>query len=223
MPIDHWLNSLPQASSRFVETDLGALAGPTAYPFLNAGTVRAQITRLSGHLAREDEPGRRLAIGYSLYLRQMDVIQEASVRTACAGACPRPPVGCCNAEHHMILSTADLMFSLPSPAALRLAHVITGMQRRERDHSASQGMALTSGHCSCLAATGCALRLFKSPRCAHYLCPDVENTLLLRHGEKASAFIGAMRAMARGTISSSRDFTSPPVLAAAALIFPQMA
>ena len=187
MPIDNWLDALDQNSSRHVDADLLALAG-LSYPFLSAQTVCTQIELLSGHLAGLGNAGRRLTISYSLYARQMDAIQESSVRGICAGSCMRPPVGCCNADHYVILSPADLMISRPSAAALQLAHIIAGMQRTERAHSVTCGQVLKNAYCGFLSTTGCTLRLFKSPRCSHYLCAQAEESLRLRHGPSTTAF-----------------------------------
>ncbi|MBI4805963.1 MAG: hypothetical protein HY795_12080 [Desulfovibrio sp.] len=214
MPIDHWLDALTQANSRHVDSDLLALAD-LPYPFLTAQTVCSQIELLSGHLAQVNDTGRRLAIAYSLYTRQMDSIQESSVRGMCAGSCMRPPVGCCNADHFVILSPADLMVSQPSATALQLSHVISGMQRTEHNHSIKNGKTLRNAYCSCLSTSGCTLRLFKSPRCTHYLCKDVEESLRVSHGLSSSAFIEAMRSSASATITSSKDFTNGHVLTAA--------
>jgi len=221
MPVDHWLASLSQGSPRFIDGDLAALGCPSAsYPFLAHAAVASQIELLSGHLAQVSETCRRLAIAYSLYMRQMDAIQDASVRVICAGTCDRPPVGCCNANHHAILSPSDVMVSRPTNTAMHLAHVITGLQRSEHEHRVDQGSALTPGYCSCLSSFGCTLSLFKSPLCAHYLCGSVQESLRLEHGAPATAFIDAMHAVASQTITSSRDFTDQKVLSAAVLLFP---
>lgn len=218
MPIDNWLDDLDQNSSRHVDSDLLALAD-LSYPFLSAQTVCNQVEHLSNHLAAVDNAGRRLAIAYSLYARQMDAIQETSVRGMCAGSCTRPPVGCCNADHFVILSPADLMISRPSAAALQLSHIITGMQRNERNHSVKCGQTLRNAYCGCLSTTGCTLRLFKSPRCSHYLCDDAEESLRLRYGPSTSAFIDAMHSTASTTITCSEDFTNQDVMAAATALF----
>lgn len=224
MAIDHWLGSLSQGSTKSIDQDVAALSGASApYPFLSDAAVAVQIERLSGHLALVSEACRRLAIAYSLYMRQMDAIQESSVRPMCAGACERPPTGCCNANHYVILSPSDLMVSRPSAMAMHLSHVITGLQRSEREHRVGQGQSLTPGYCSCLSSTGCTLSLFKSPLCAHYLCGSVQDSLRQTHGSPASAFLDAMHATATRTISASRDFTNPSVLSAAVLLFPKQA
>jgi len=215
MPIDFWLKALTQTSSHHVDSDLVALAD-LPYPFLTAQTVCSQIELLSGHLAKVDDTGRRLTIAYSLYTRQMDAIQESSVRGMCAGSCMRPPVGCCNADHFVILSHADLMVSCPSATALQLCHYISGMQRTEHNHSVKNGKTLRKAYCGCLSTTGCTLRLFKSPRCSHYLCKEVEESLRLSHGVSSFAFIDAMRSSASATITSSNDLTNKGVLTAAA-------
>lgn len=221
MPVDHWLDSLSQGSPKFIDGDLAALGGASiAYPFLTDTVIASQIEQLSGHLVRVSETCRRLAIAYSLYMRQMDSIQDTSVRMICAGACDRPPVGCCNANHHVILSPSDVMVSRPTNTAMHLAHVITGLQQSEHEHRVDQGSTPTPGYCSCLSSSGCTLSLFKSPLCAHYLCGSVQQSLRREHGAPASAFIDAMHAVASQTITSSRDFTDQKVLNAAVLLFP---
>lgn len=220
MPIDHWLSALSQNHSRHVDGDLAALT-QLGYSMLADQTVSNQIERLSGHLAGVDDTGRRLAIAYSLYVRQMDAFQQASVRPSCAGACQRPPVGCCTADHFVILSPADFMISRPSARAMQLAYIISGLQKIESAHAVASGQTLTGRHCACLSDTGCTLRLFKSPRCLHYLCGDVENTLTARHGENAKAYIAAMRETATRTITTTADFTGRDSLDAACRLFAQ--
>lgn len=224
MPVDHWLNSLSQGNPKCIDGDLVALGSSSLdYPFLTNAIVASQIEFLSGHLAQVSETCRRLAIAYSLYMRQMDAIQDVSIRVICAGACDRPPVGCCNANHHVILSPSDVMVSRPTNTAMHLAHVITGLQRSEHEHRVDQGSMLTPGYCSCLSSSGCTLSLFKSPLCAHYLCGSVQESLRQEHGVPASAFIEAMHAMASQTVTSSRDFTDQNVLNTAVLLFPDKA
>ncbi|MFP5222327.1 MAG: hypothetical protein ACLGSA_08565 [Acidobacteriota bacterium] len=224
MPVDHWLNSLSQSNAKCIAGDLVALGSSSlAYPFLSDAVVANQIELLSGHLARVSETCRRLTIAYSLYMRQMDAIQDASVRVICAGACDRPPVGCCNANHHVILSPSDVLVSRPTNTALHLSHVITGLQRSEHEHRMDQGSTPTPGYCSCLSRSGCTLSLFKSPLCAHYLCVSVQQSLRREHGAPAAAFIEAMHAVASQTVISSRDFTDQNVLNTAVPLFPTRA
>jgi hypothetical protein len=218
MPIDHWLETLSPHGHHMVDGDLAALA-VRPYPFLSADSVCNQITRLSKHLGALRNDVRRQAIAYSLYVRQLDAIQEAGPRDRCKGGCPRPPVGCCTANHFVILSLSDVLVGGPSPAAMHLSHVITGLQRNETAHSVSHGQVLSPGHCDCLAADGCTLRLFKSPRCVHYLCREVEDALRLEHGGQAPAFIAAMKAVATQTITAVGDFTGAEVISTALALF----
>jgi len=219
MPVDHWLASLSQGSPRFIDGDLAALGGTSnSHRFLTDAVVASQIELLSGHLAQVSETCRRLTIAYSLYMRQMDTIQDISVRVICAGSCDRPPVGCCNANHHVILSPSDVMVSRPTNTAMHLAHVIAGLQHSEHEHRMGQGSTLTPGYCSCLSSSGCTLSLFKSPLCAHYLCGSVQESLLREHGASATAYIDTMHDMASKTISTSQDFTDPGILDAWAML-----
>lgn len=221
MPIDRWLDSLDDTDHRRVDGDLAALAD-LPYPFLTDPQSAHQIERLSGHLFRLPEAARRQAIAYSLYVRQLDAIQEDALRGYCAEDCPRPPVGCCNADHFTVLSTADILLYQPSAAAMQLSHVIDGLQRQERRHALAHGCVLTRAHCACLCESGCSLRLFKSPRCVHYLCQGAEASLTRLLGAQSASFLDAMRETARQTISTTRDFTCQAVLDEAALLFPDL-
>lgn len=214
MAPEPWLDALPQKRDTAADGDLSALCA-TAHPFLSDAAVRRQITRLSGYLSGLDESMRRRVIAYSLYVRQLDVIQAAATRDFCRDGCERPPVGCCNANHFEILSLADMMIARPSPAALELSHVIGALQRLETDFEVERGRHLTDGHCDCLAADGCTLRLFKSPRCVHYLCAELHRDLATRFGQAATPFCAAMGQVAVQTISTTADFTDPAILDAA--------
>lgn len=155
-------------------------------------------------------------------MRQLDVIQEqeATIRTLCADQCDRPPVGCCTGEHHVLLSLADILISQPTQDALHLAHVLTGLQRREHDNALGQGMIPAPGPCHCLTESGCSLRLFKSPRCLHYLCPQVQRALIAVHGDSVVGFLEAMHETCNTVIRGLDDFTSGQVIAAAETLFP---
>ena len=223
MPIDNWLDSLPQQGHACVDGDLEALAAP-ARPFMNAQSTSNQIEKLSGHLGGLKEPVRRLVIGYSLYIRQLDTMLESGPRSLCASGCPRPPAGCCNRDHFITLSTLDIMSAQRSPLALHMAHVIGTLQQSECTHSLAQGRVRKPGYCSCLAEDGCTMRLFKSPRCAHYLCEGVEQAVQAQHQGRATDFLAAMHSTVRSRIFPPGDFTNPEVIATgAALFWPQQA
>lgn len=221
MPVDHWLASLSQGNPRFIDGDLAALGCPSvSYPFLAHAVVASQIELLSGHLAQVSETCRRLAIAYSLYMRQMDAIQDTSVRVICAGSCDRPPVGCCNANHHVILSPSDVMVSRPTNTAMHLAHVITGLQRSEHEHRVEHGSALPPRP----LLLPLQLRLHLEPL---QVPPLRTLPVRLRAGvatpETWRSRHGLHRRHARRgsqTITSSRDFTDQKVLSAAVLLFP---
>ncbi|MDQ7831672.1 MAG: hypothetical protein RDU30_08065 [Desulfovibrionaceae bacterium] len=214
MAPEPWLDALPQKRGTAADGDLSVLCA-TAYPFLSDAAVRRQITRLSGYLATLAESMRRRVIAYSLYVRQLDVIQAAATRDFCRDDCARPPVGCCNANHFEILSLADMMIARPSPAAMELSHVIGQLQRLETGFEVEHGRCLTPGYCDCLAADGCTLRLFKSPRCVHYLCAELGRDLATRYGPAATPFCAAMAQVAVQTITTTADFTDPAILDAA--------
>jgi len=218
MAPEHWLDELPQTRARAADDDLSILCADP-YPFLGDAAVRRQITRLSGHLAGLADAMRRRVIAYSLYVRQLDVIQAAATRDFCRDGCMRPPVGCCNANHFEILSLADVMVARPSQTAMELAHVIAALQRQETDFELDSGRSLPSGHCGCLASDGCTLRLFKSPRCVHYLCAELGGSLTERFGPAAASFLAAMAQVAVQTITTTADFTDPAILDAAGTLF----
>ncbi|WP_243368649.1 hypothetical protein [Fundidesulfovibrio soli] len=219
MPASGWLRSLKPASQAFIDGDMDCLA-PLDYPFLNQGQVCEQVECLSGHLGRLGLEHRRAVIGYSLYTRQLEAVQERTGKAFCAGNCGRPPVGCCNAAHYRVHSLADFMIGRPSGLAMQLAASIEGLQRSEDAWSRHEGLTHTSDHCAYLAERGCTLLLFKSPRCIHYICPHLEADLLLRFPGAAPAYAAAMSVAAVSTSLRSADFTSPEVLAAACLMLP---
>lgn len=218
MSIENWLGALSQHDHSYVDGDLEALAS-RPYPFLTGQNASHQIEFLSGHLGRLKSVIRRHVIAYSLYIRQMDVILESGPRSTCAGHCPNPPAGCCNRNHYVIMNMTDLMSSRGSPAALHMAHVIGQLQKLESAYNLGPNRSIRPGFCSCLAEDGCTMRLFKSPRCAHYLCEELELSMQNRHGEGADLFLAAMKFTVTSTISSPRDFTNPDVIAQGALLF----
>ena len=220
MPFEIWLRNLPENSPRHVKADLDA-CHLDHLPFLHHDLADYQIERMSLHLGRIPLTIRQAAIRYSLYVRQLDDIQhrEHFIRRTCAQACPRPPVGCCNGEHHIIFSFSDVMFARPTQDALHLAHVLTALQEREHDHAVQQGRLVRPEYCSRLTASGCSLRLFKSPRCIHYLCPQIIEDITDWHGEKATPFLEAMQAISNHVILGIEDFTSPDIIPAAEILF----
>jgi len=112
MPFEIWLKSLPEDSNRHVRTDLGTF-NFDSFPFLENEQVAYQVERLSLHLSAQPPLIRLAAIRYSLYVRQLDSIQEGenAIRHLCVNDCHRPPVGCCNGEHHVILSFSDVIIA----------------------------------------------------------------------------------------------------------------
>jgi hypothetical protein len=218
MPIESWLDSLVQADHSAIDGDLEVLAGRD-YPFLTNANVSSQIERLSGHLGRRHQNVRRLVIGYSLYIRQVDVILQSGPRAFCGSACPRPPVGCCTREHFVIMNVADLMSSRNSPAALHMAHLIGLLQQAESAHNRT-GHTMRPGYCSLLAEHGCTLRLFKSPRCAHFLCDGLEQDMLRKSGGAAQPLLSAMKHTEGSTISSPADYQNQTVIDEAVRLYP---
>ncbi len=218
MPIESWLSSLAQPDHSAIDGDLEVLAG-REYPFLTDACVSSQIERLSGHLGRRHQNVRRLVIGYSLYIRQVDTILQSGPRAFCGGRCPRPPAGCCNREHFVIMNVTDLMSSRNSPAALHMAHMIGLLQKAESAHNRA-GRTMRPGYCSLLAEDGCTLRLFKSPRCAHFLCKDLEQAMLDEKGDAAQPLLSAMKYTESSTISSPEDYQNQTVINEATLLYP---
>lgn len=87
------------------------------------------------------------------------------------------------------------------------------LQKAESAHSvASFGRTLQGSHCSLLASDGCTLRLFKSPRCAHFLCHELGADLVAQSGGRAQGFVDAMQRAEGCTISSPADYWSPRVI-----------
>ena len=220
MPFDGWLKNLPDDTVRHVRTDLDAL-NSHPFPFLGARQAAYQIERLSAHLGSKPPHIRQAAISYSLYVRQLDAIQEkeCDIHRICSHDCHRPPVGCCNSEHHIILSLSDFLIARPTQNSLHLAHVLTALQKLEHAYALEQGCLPRPCYCSHLTASGCTLRLFKSPRCIHYLCPQVEEEITTTHGKNAVAFLVAMHDTGSRTILTLKDFTSPEVIRAAERLF----
>jgi len=218
MPIENWLSDLAQTDHRAVDGDLEALAH-RSYPFLSAQNTSNQIERLSGHLGVRHQNVRRLVIAYSLYIRQVDAILERGARGYCSGHCPNPPAGCCNREHFVIMNMTDLMSSQNSPAALHMAHAIGLLQQLESAHNLEGERMIRPGYCSLLAHDGCTLRLFKSPRCAHYICEDLSASMQTESAGKAAPLLAALKYTESSTISSPTDYINPDVIAQAEALF----
>lgn len=218
MPIESWLRSLAQPDITAIDADMDALS-PGSYPLLNDAEVGNQIERLSGYLGARHQQVRRLVIAYSLYIRQVDSILQEGTRSFCAGKCPRQPAGCCTREHFTILNFTNLMAARNSPAALHMAHMIGLLQQVESRHGQGHGRELQKGGCTMLATDGCTLRLFKSPRCAHFLCADLERDMLARTGKSAAPLINALQRAESRTISSPADFVSEDVLDEGTLLY----
>ena len=220
MPFELWLKSLPEGAACHVQDDL-ATVDFASLRFLEQNLARYQVERLSLHLGSKPASIRQAAICYSLYVRQLDAVQEQKqgLRGQCAYHCPRPPVGCCNGEHHVILSFSDIMFAGACQDALHLVHVLSGLQVREHNHAMQQGRTSRSGYCSRLTTTGCSLRMFKSPRCIHYLCPEMSQRITGQYGQSALSFLDEMQKMSNRVMVSVSDFTSPRVMRAAESLF----
>jgi hypothetical protein len=218
MPIESWLRDLAQPDHSAVDGDLQAMAHKP-YPFLTEQSACNQIERLSGHLGRRHQNVRRLVIGYSLYIRQVDAILERGARRFCGQRCPNPPAGCCNREHFVVMNLSDVMSARNSPAALHMAHMIGLLQRLESSHNLAGERTIRPGYCSLLAQDGCTLRLFKSPRCAHYVCEDLHASMQAESGGEAGPLLAALKYTESSAISSPEDYVNPEVIAQAELLF----
>ncbi|GAB6125652.1 hypothetical protein [Humidesulfovibrio idahonensis] len=218
MPIESWLSDLAQNDHSAVDGDLEALANKP-YPFLTDQNSSNQIERLSGHLGGRHQNVRRQVIAYSLYIRQVDAILERGARGYCCGHCPNPPAGCCNRDHFVIMNVTDLMSSHNSPAALHMAHMIGQLQKLESTHNLAAERTIRPGYCSLLAHDGCTLRLFKSPRCAHYICEDLQASMQKDSEGKAGALLAALKYTESSVISSPADYANQDVIDQAELLF----
>jgi hypothetical protein len=221
MNIKNWLNGLSQVDSRSTANDIHYLS-TYKYPFLSQEQVNNHINCLSSHLGSLEDRIRRLAITYSLYTRQLDVIQEMMSKQICGSECERPPAGCCNSNHYIVFSMSDLMIARPSSLALELSEIISHMQKNENAYYFKGGGERTNGYCGYLTSTGCTLKLFKSPLCIHYLCSTIHSRMHQRFGDASSSFLKEMKKMSLQSIATSSDFTSLNVIAAALLIFPDL-
>jgi len=92
-----------------------------------------------------------------------------------------------------------------------MAHMIGLLQTLESSHN-RQGRTMRPGYCSLLAQDGCTLRLFKSPRCAHFMCETLKQAMLQERGEVAKPFLQAMRHVESSTISAPDDFSNQSVI-----------
>jgi len=63
-----------------------------------------------------------------------------------------------------------------------------------------------------LSVEGNSLRLFKSPRCAHYMCETLKQAMLEERGDAAKPFLKAMKYVESSTISSPDDFSNASVI-----------
>ncbi|MDP2847379.1 MAG: hypothetical protein Q8O35_04220 [Humidesulfovibrio sp.] len=210
MQIESWLGALAQPDHSAIDGDLESLADRD-YPFLSDSSVNNQIERLSGHLGSRHSNVRRLVIAYSLYIRQVDVILQSGPRAFCGAGCPTPPAGCCNHEHYVIMNITDLMSSQNSPAALHMAHMIGLLQKDESAHH-RKGRTMRPGYCRLLAEDGCTLRLFKSPRCVHYMCEKLQRDMINQSNGAAQPLLSAMKHVESTTISSPADFLNNNVI-----------
>ena len=219
MHITTWLDTLHSNHTGAVDTDLQVLAGP-GYCFLTDRQVSHQIECLSGHLGDMRPNLRQAVIAYTLYTRQIDRIQDTVSKDFCRDSCDRPPVGCCNASHCDIFTPSDYFLYQPSPLSLQLAQAIARLQKQEDAQRQAAGAVHRGQYCPYLTDRGCTLKLFKSPRCVHYLCQTLRADLAGRYGAAGADFATAMGETSNRVIASLADFTNPAVLASARDMLP---
>lgn len=219
MSITGWLSALSCSSASCTERDLDHFNGHE-YPFLGAADVEQQITCLSKHLAPLRHARRQSVIAYSLYARQMDVIQQDMTKAYCAHECARPPVGCCNRHHCDVYSLSDILISRPTSGAMELAHSIRTMQDDEHAYREAALNNAPTTLCRYFMASGCTLKLFKSPLCIHYLCDGIIEHLKKSIGTSIAPFIDAMHCVATRQLLSCTDFTSADTITTAMAAIP---
>ncbi|KHK00515.1 hypothetical protein [Desulfovibrio sp. TomC] len=214
MHITTWLDTLHADHSDGIDSDLKALGAKT-YCFLTDRQVSHQIECLSGSLGTMRQNLRRAVIAYTLYTRQIDRIQDRVSKDFCREHCDRPPVGCCNAKHCDIFTPSDYFLYQPSPLAMQLAQAIGRLQKLEDGQGQAARAVYRGQYCPYLTDQGCTLRLFKSPRCTHYLCQTVGDDLQVRYGAKGEDFARIMVETSSRTLAGCADFTNPEVLTSA--------
>lgn len=214
MPIEGWLDALPGPETGGVDEDVALLAH-AEYPLLSPPMVRRHVTRMSAYLGGMDDDLRQALISYSLYTRQLDMVQDMATKHVCRDDCGRVPLGCCSRSHNVVFTFSDIMMQRPTSLALRMGEALARLQAEEGTHHA-QGAVMGEQGCPYLTPTGCQLRLFKSPLCVHYLCETVTDALYLAHGEGAELFVKGMRRASVRQIGRSTDFTEPGLIDAAA-------
>lgn len=214
MPVQGWLAQLDDNAASTVDADIAAFA-PEGFPLLEAGQVRDHVAAVSAYLTVDDPVVRRHVIRYSLYGRELDIIQTHLTKARCAASCPRPPMGCCNNQHWRIYSMSDIMMTRPSAVATRLADNIQHMQAGEDEYHGAAKPDATTSRCRYFRDDGCVLRLFKSPLCMHYLCDGIRDGLATSFGDAGNRFSDAMRIMVDRPLLHGEDFTSDTVVSAA--------
>ena len=217
MHITQLLNSLPCVVITGIDSDLNALT-IKAYPFLTHAQVCHQIERLSGHIGGMVQDLRRAIIGYTLYTRQIDSIQDTVSKEFCRSSCDRPPVGCCNAPHCEIFTPSDYIIYRQTSLSMQLAHAISGLQKIENKQAKVPKSKYHGKYCPYLTDNGCTLKLFKSPRCAHYICNSLMDNISVQYGPNSANFLQAMTETSCRAISCCADFTNPGVLNAARMM-----
>ena len=219
MPITTWLDTLHGNNTSAVDTDLQTL-GDHSYCFLTDQQVSHQIKCLSSHLGGMRPTLRQAVIAYTLYTRQIDRIQDVVSKDFCRDSCDRPPVGCCNASHCDIFTPSDYILYQPTQLSMELAQAIAHLQKVEDRQARQTGAQHRGQYCPYLTDQGCTLKLFKSPRCAHYLCQTLQDDLTVRYGAMGTDFAGNMAETASRAVACCADFTNAAVLTAARGMLP---
>lgn len=220
MPVEGWLAQLDDNAASTVDVDIASF-DPDGFPLLDTGQIRDHVAAVSAYLTVEDSIVRRHIIRYSLYGRELDIIQSHLTKTHCAASCPRPPVGCCNNQHWRIYSMSDIMMTRPSTVAMQLADHIQHMQADEDTYHGADKPDAHVSRCRYFRDEGCVLHLFKSPLCMHYLCDGVRDWLATSFGPAGRRFSEAMRVMVDRPLERGADFTSDAVVTSALPLMPR--
>lgn len=214
MPVVTWLEQLDSNEMTTVDRDVAVFDAAT-FPLLDDEEVREHVAALSAHLTVVDDKVRQRVIGYSLYGRELDIIQTSITKAFCATECARPPLGCCNNQHWKIYSMSDIMMTRPTPVAMQLSDAIQKLQVDECAFREEASTAPETTRCRYFRGEGCTLRLFKSPLCMHYLCEGLSTRIETVFGEAGEVFVSNMRSVVARSLVRGRDFTCASVVASA--------
>ena len=107
----------------------------------------------------------KLMLEYAVKSRRADDVMGALTKPFCAASCHKPPVGCCHILGYDLGLVPHTMLRLQSIESRRNGHLPPATEEKCKYHT----------------ATGCTLRLFKSPACIGALCDPLAASLEERH------------------------------------------